>query len=94
MKLRKCLKIFHVIVNAIISGEKIIDGIAVHVCENNKYLKSVANTSVTKCDEIVIVMYIALTKMANTIATNVISTASINCHSKKVRDCYVLHAVL
>ena len=32
----------------------------------------------TKCDEIVTV-----TKKANAIATNVTSTASINCHSKK-----------
>ena len=48
----------------------------------------------TKCDEIVIIMYITLIKKINTIGTNVISTASVNCHSKKVRDCYVLHAVL
>ena len=26
--------------------------------------------------------------------TNVSSTASINCHSKKVRDCYVLHSFI
>ena len=32
--------------------------------------------------------------MANTIATNVTGAASINCHSKKVRDCYILHTVL
>ena len=32
--------------------------------------------------------------MTNTIATNVTSTASINCHIKKVRDCYILHMVL
>ena len=29
--------------------------------------------------------------MANTIATNAMSTASINCHSKKARDSYFLH---
>ena len=28
------------------------------------------------------------------IATNITSTASINCHSKKARDCYILHKVL
>ena len=33
-------------------------------------------------------------KKANTIATNVTSTPSMNCHSKKVWDCYILHTVL
>ena len=32
--------------------------------------------------------------MTNTIPTNVTSTASIYDHSKKVRDFYILHAVL
>ena len=32
--------------------------------------------------------------MTNTIATNVTSTVSRNCHCKKVRDCYNLHTVL
>ena len=44
-------------------------------------------------DEIISVMDIVSTKMTNTIAKNVTSTASINCHSKKVRDCYILHTV-
>ena len=44
--------------------------------------------------EIVTVMDIVSTKEADPIATNVTSTASINCHSKKVRDCYILHTVL
>ena len=48
----------------------------------------------TKCDEIVIDMDIASTKKTNTIAANAISTASRNCHSKKVRDCYILYTVL
>ena len=64
------------------------------ICENSKYLKSVADTSVTKCDEIAIVMNNLSTKKTNTIAINVTSTASINCHGKKVRDCYILHTVL
>ena len=34
------------------------------------------------------------TEKTNTIATNVLRTASINCHSKKVRDYYILHTVL
>ena len=37
-------------------------------------------------DEIVIVMKNLSTEKINIIATNVTSTASINCHSKKVRD--------
>ena len=32
--------------------------------------------------------------MTNTLATNVASTASINCHSKNVKDCYILRTVL
>ena len=48
----------------------------------------------TECDKIIAVMDIVSTKKANAIATNVTSTPSINCHSKKVRDCYILHAVL
>ena len=59
------------------------------ICENSKYLKS---TSVTKCDEIIIVMNNVSTK--KTKVTNVTSTASINCHSIKVRNCYILHAIL
>ena len=40
-------------------------------------------------------MDIASTKMTNTIATNYFRTASINCYSKKVRDCNTdFHAVL
>ena len=48
----------------------------------------------TECDEILVVMNNLPTEKTNTIATNVLSTASINCHSKKVRDCYILHTVL
>ena len=62
------------------------------ICENGKYLKSIAYTSVIACDEIISIVDIASTKMANTIATN----ASIKCR-KKVRykiDCYMLHIVL
>ena len=59
------------------------------ICENSKYLKS---TSVTECYEIVTAMDIVSTK--KTIVINVMSTASINCHSIKVKDCYILHTVL
>ena len=52
------------------------------ICENSKYLKGIADTSVTQCDEI----YIAM---------DIVSTiASINSHHKKVRDSYILHIVL
>ena len=56
------------------------------ICENSKYLKSVADTSVTRCDEIVIVMRDLSTKKINTITRNVTSTAFINSH--------ILHTVL
>ena len=46
----------------------------------------------TECDEIVVVMDIVLTKKTNTIAANITTTASINCHTKKVRNCYILNA--
>ena len=62
------------------------------VCENSKYLKSIADTSVIACGKIVSVMDIASTKKTNTIATNM----SIYCLSEKVRykiDCYILHIV-
>ena len=45
------------------------------ICESSKYLKS---TSVTECDEIIIVMNNVSTKKS--IATSVTCTASINCH--------------
>ena len=59
------------------------------ICDNSKYLKS---TSVTKWDEIIIAIDILSTKKS--IATNGTSTASINSHSIKVRDCYILHTLL
>ena len=64
------------------------------ICENSKYLKRTADTSVTECYEIIIVMDIVSTKNTNTIATNVRSTALINYHSKRVRDYYILLTVL
>ena len=30
----------------------------------------------------------------HTVATNVMSTASINCHNKRVRECNIFHTVL
>ena len=56
------------------------------ICENSKCLKS---TSVTECDEIISVMDIVSTKK-----TYIKCTASVNCHSINVRDCYILHKVL
>ena len=59
------------------------------ICKNSKHLKS---TSMTRCDEIIIVINNVSTKKA--IGTNVTSTASINCNSIKARDCYILHTIL
>ena len=36
------------------------------ICENSKYLVSIADNSVTECDEIMIFMDIVSTKMTNT----------------------------
>ena len=41
------------------------------ICENSKYLKSIAYSSVITCDEIISVMDIVSTRMTNNIATNV-----------------------
>ena len=62
------------------------------ICENSKCLESITDISVTECDEIIVVMDNVSTKKA--IVTNVTSTASKNCHSKKLKDCYILHTVL
>ena len=64
------------------------------IYENSMYLKGIAITSVTKCDEVVIVIDFASAKKTNNIVTNVTSTASINFQSKKLRGCYILHTVL
>ena len=60
-----------------------------YICENSKY-----NILVTECDEIITVVDILSIKKTNTIATNVTSTPLINCHSKIVGYCYILHTVL
>ena len=65
-----------------------------YICENSTYLECIADNSVIECDKIITVMGIVSTKKANTIATNVTSTSSINCLCNKVRDCYILHAIL
>ena len=50
-------------------------------CEDSKYLKRIADTSVIMCDEITSVMDLVSTKMTNNISTNVTK----NCHSKKIK---------
>ena len=47
-----------------------------------------------ECDKIVTVLDIVSTKKTNAVTINVTSTASINCHSIKVRYCYALQTVL
>ena len=67
------------------------------ICENSNYLKSIADTSVTECDEIIIFIDIVSTKKGKYNSNkkiNVTSTALINFQCRKVRDCYILHAVL
>ena len=66
------------------------------VCGNGKYLKVIADISVTAFDEIKYVLDIVLKNVENTIRTNVTSILSIN-FRKKVRykiDCYILHTIL
>ena len=83
------IKHVNVNVKIIVSARKIIIGILAHV-----FVRMViSNTSVIECNEIIIGMDNLSTKKTNTVATNVMSTASINCHSKKVRDYYILHTV-
>ena len=55
------------------------------ICENSKYLKSIAD----RLQSFDLTMGNVSTKYTNTIATNVTSSASINCHNKKVRDFYL-----
>ena len=64
------------------------------ICENSKYSKCVANTSVTECEEIIIAMDNLSTNKKNTVPINVTSTVSKNRHSKKVGDFYILHKIL
>ena len=56
--------------------------------ENNKYLKSIADSAVTECNEIIIFMDNLSTKKTNTEARNVTSNASLSCHSVKGSDNY------
>ena len=73
-------------VKIIFYAKRIIVGILAHVFMRMK--KSIADTSVITCDEIISFMGIVSTKITNTIATNV----SINSNDKKVRckiDCYI-----
>ena len=67
------------------------------LCENGKYLKSIADTLVSVCDEIINATDNVSTNVTNTIPTNFMSIVSTNVHSKKVgykMDCYILHTVL
>ena len=88
------MKHVHVNVKIIINVKKIIFRILAHVFVRRvKYLKTITDTSVTECDNVIIVINNVSTKKTNTIATNITSTASINFYSKKVRDCFILHTV-
>ena len=60
------------------------------ICENSKNLKSIADTSVTECDETIIVMDNLSTKKTNTIATKkkYIMAAKKTYYSKKCYEYY------
>ena len=107
MKLQQRQYVFHVIVNANSIAQHVIQikngimkpvnvkiNLSTCICENSKYLKSIADTSVIACEEIISVMDIIVsTKITNTTATNLRK----DCHSKKLRyksDCYILHTDL
>ena len=66
------------------------------ICENSKYLKSIADTLVIACDKIISVSVIDIvsTKMTNTIATNVTKIVIAKMFAIFARDCYILHTVL
>ena len=78
--------IIHVNVNVkiIVRAKKII-GEILALAYNKKYLKS---TSTTEFYEIISAMDIVSTQN-----TNFTTTPAINCHSIKVKDCYILHTV-
>ena len=62
------------------------------ICENDKYLKSIADTLVILCDEIIWITYIMSTNGAHAISINM----STNSDDKKVRykmNCYILHMI-
>ena len=87
------IKLVNVNVKIIISAKKIKVGILAHVFVKIVF-KKVANTSVTKFDEIVFVMNNLSTKKTSTTGKNVTNTASISCHSKTFTYCHILHTVL
>ena len=69
-------------VKIIVHVKKIVVGILAHVFVRTiSYLKTITDTSVMACDEIISITDILSTKMTINIATNV----SINSDSKKIR---------
>ena len=54
------------------------------ICENSRYLKSIVDTLVIVCDEIINSMDSVSTNVTKTIPTNAMSTASIYSDDKKV----------
>ena len=78
------MKHINLSVKVIVSENEIIVGVLAHV-----FVKIITDISVIDWDEIIFVADIVSTKKTNTT-----STAWINCQSKKVRDCYILHTIL
>ena len=67
------IKHINVILEIIVSAKVIIVGVDLItcICENSKYLKSIADDSAIVCDEIIDAIDIVSTKLTNTLATNV-----------------------
>ena len=78
------MKHVNVSVKVIVHVKKVI--VVVLECEDSKYLKSIVDTSVIEFDGVITVMDIVSTKVANHIAINITSIASINFHNKKERN--------
>ena len=78
----------------IVTAKKIVVEILVHIFLRIASIqKSIAQTSVFTCEEMISVMDTVSTKMTNTITLN----ASTNCYTEKVRykiDCCFLHCFI
>ena len=95
-----------IMINAIASVKSIVEkdyhwNPSVSICEEDKKLKIIADTSVIVCDATdsvsTDVTNTIPTNIRNNISTNVANTVSINFDNKKVIykiDCYILHTFL
>ena len=61
------------------------------MCENSRYLKSIADDSVIVCDEIINVMNNVSTNVTNTISTNLTNTIPTNVTSTILMNYYEVY---